>query len=52
MTKTIRELEVVYEALELAKEYNLQAEVILWALRSKEVTIQAKLQDGLNEWIK
>lgn len=57
MTKdTNTELDIVYSFLKDAKQYGLEAEVILWALKYMKKHPEAKTEEamayGYYEWIK
>jgi hypothetical protein len=54
--ETAEELKLVYDALQQAKEYGLEAEVVLYAMKALKddeiLTIGEALACGLGEWIK
>ncbi|MCK9436756.1 MAG: hypothetical protein M0Q12_06065 [Synergistaceae bacterium] len=52
----IRELEIVSVTLEKAKKYNLESEVVLFAIKSAlckdNSSVEGCIKAGLDEWIK
>jgi hypothetical protein len=56
MENTITVLNVVHDALKIASDYNLEAEVMAYAMiflkDNPKITISEAIQCGLNEWIK
>lgn len=55
MEDTITVLNDVHDTLKIASNYNLEAEVITYAMiylkSNPEITIQEAIECGLNEWI-
>jgi hypothetical protein len=54
--ETIDEMESVSQTLIAAGKYNLEVEVVLWALRHAQAnptaTIEECMAAGYNEWVK
>jgi hypothetical protein len=54
--ETIDEIESVGKTLSEAGKYNLEAEVVLWALRHAQANPTASIEEcmaeGYNEWVK
>jgi len=56
MGKTLNEWEAIHEALKGASEFDLQTEVVMYALKAMKenplLTIEEAINIGFNEWIK
>lgn len=56
VNNTIEDLSVIYTALKVCKKYDLETEVVLYAIqnikKNPEQTIEEAFAEALNEWIK